>query len=195
MRMSTGKPFWHLEGKLENGSEWTIPIDESPFLVGRTDDCSLKLQAEFISRKHAEIVRRGSDLFLRDLKSTNGTFINNRRIKEEEKLRSEDIIHFGNIMFRVIKNTEAGKLRIQATSQLKIPFKVKSFMDHYSISRREEEVLFYLLQGKSTKAIGDILCISEGTAKNHILNIYKKTDVHSRFALLAIFNNFNARMS
>jgi DNA-binding CsgD family transcriptional regulator len=92
----------------------------------------------------------------------------------------------------VLKYDEGAKSRVTETSLLKIPLKVKSFIDHYDISKREEEVLYHLLQGKSTKKIADVLCISDGTAKNHILSIFKKTDAHSRFELSVMFNNFKA---
>jgi DNA-binding CsgD family transcriptional regulator len=184
------KPVWFLQGTLENGDQWTIPIDENPFIVGRTSDANLKLLPSFISRKHAEIVTRGSELVIRDLRSKNGTFVNDRRLADEEKLKDLDYVQFGNLKFRVIRGEQKTWSRIPETALLKIPLKVKSFMDHYSISKREEEVLLHLLQGKSTKKIADILCISDGTAKNHILSIFKKTDTHSRFELSVLFNNF-----
>jgi DNA-binding CsgD family transcriptional regulator len=186
----TIRPVWYLQGTLENGDQWTIPIDITPFVVGRSTDCNLKLLPSYISRKHAEILTRGSDLVIRDLRSKNGTFINERRIKDEVRLNDLDYVQFGNLKFRVVKNEQKTASRIPETALLKIPLKVKSFIDHYSISKREEEILFHLLQGKSTKKIADVLCISDGTAKNHILNIFKKTDTHSRFELSVIFNNF-----
>ncbi|MBN1700110.1 MAG: FHA domain-containing protein [Spirochaetales bacterium] len=184
-------PGWHLEGRLEEGGRWTVPIDQYTFIIGRDEQCHLKLLPDYISRKHAEIRTRGTELYIKDLKSKNGTFVNERRICEEVKLEDKDDIRFGDLKFRVLMNDRKSVRRLSETSLLKIPLKVKSFMNHYDISRREEQVLSYILQGKSTKKIADILCISEGTAKNHILSIYKKTDTHSRFELFTLFNNFS----
>jgi pSer/pThr/pTyr-binding forkhead associated (FHA) protein len=181
---------WHLEGRLEDGGRWIVPIDQRIFTIGRDKNCHLKLLPDFISRKHAEIHARGNKLFLRDLKSKNGTFVNGRRITGEVKLKDKDDIRFGSLRFRVLLKDQKAFQRSAETSLLNMPLKVKSFMNHYSITRREEQVLSFLLQGKSTKKIADILCISEGTAKNHILNIYKKTNTHSRFELFTVFNNF-----
>jgi DNA-binding CsgD family transcriptional regulator len=184
------KPLWHLEGRLEEGGRWTVPIDQYCFIIGRDEHCHLKLLPDYISRKHAEIRIRAHELYIRDLKSKNGTFVNERRISGEVKLEDRDDIRFGDLKFRILMKDQKTVRRLSETSLLKMPLKVKSFMNHYSISRREEQVLAYILQGKSTKKIADILCISEGTAKNHILSIYKKTDTHSRFELFTLFNNF-----
>lgn len=50
----------------------------------------------------------------------------------------------------------------------------------YGLTKREEEVLVLLAQNKSTPEIEAELCISNGTARNHIQHVYKKLDVHSR---------------
>lgn len=185
------KPNWFLEGRLEDGGRWTVPIDTNPFVVGRDEECNLKLLPDYISRRHAEIRTKDTGLFLRDLRSKNGTFINERRISEEVRLEHRDDIRFGSLKFQIVMKDQRGARIPMETSLLKVPLKVKSFMDNYQISKREEQVLCQLLQGKSTKKIADILCISEGTAKNHILNIYKKTDTHSRFELSALFTSFS----
>jgi DNA-binding CsgD family transcriptional regulator len=170
------KPTWYLLGTLENGEQWKIPIDKNPFLVGRTEDCNLKLLPGFISRRHAEFHTRGEELFIRDLMSKNGTFLNDKRIKDEEKLRDNDFIQFGNLIFRILQEEPKTGSRCTETSLLQAPAKARGFVAYYELSRREEEVLYYLLQGKSVKKLAELLYISEGTAKNHILNIFKKTN-------------------
>ena len=59
----------------------------------------------------------------------------------------------------------------------------------YGLTKREEEVLVLLAQDRSTPEIEATLCISNGTARNHIQHVYKKLDVHSR----AEVANFLAR--
>lgn len=184
------KSPWHLEGRLEDGSRWTVPIEQHIFIIGRDEKCHLKLLPDFISRKHAEIRTKGKKLFLKDLKSKNGTFVNGRRISGEVMLEDKDDIRFGSIKFRVLLKMQNALKRLIETSLLNMPLKVKNFMNHFAITRREEQVLSLLLQGKSTKKIADTLYISEGTAKNHILKIYKKTNTHSRFELFTVFTNF-----
>ena len=99
MLNKASEPVWYLSGTFDNGEQWKIPIDKNPFIVGRTTDCTLKLLPGFISRKHAEFQIRGDELYIRDLMSKNGTFINDKRIKSEEKLSDNDFIQFGNLKF------------------------------------------------------------------------------------------------
>jgi DNA-binding CsgD family transcriptional regulator len=187
------KKAWYLEGTLENGKSWIIPIDRSPFTIGRNKECNLALNSKNVSRKHAEIYLNGENLMLSDFKSTNGTFLNNVRIKEDQKLKSEDSIQFADIYFKIITK-DSNILDVSSgTFYIEGPQRSDNFAQFYDLTRREEEILLYLLQGKSTKVIADKLFISSGTAKNHILNIYKKTDTHSKFELLTLYNSYNKK--
>ncbi|MBN2737220.1 MAG: FHA domain-containing protein [Spirochaetales bacterium] len=183
-------PLWQLEGRLEDGSRLQVPIDQYRFVVGRDETCQLKFTADYISRKHAELKQRDKTLYVKDLKSKNGTFVNEKRIIEEVQLENNDDLRFGSLKFRVILKNEKDLDRLSSTALLSMPLKVKGFMQEYCISRREEEVLSHLLQGKSTKKIAAELGVTDGTAKNHILSIFKKTETHSRFELFTLFNNY-----
>ena len=184
---------WYLEGTLKDGKPWSIPIDKSPFIIGRRDDCNLSLISQNISRRHAEIFFSSGSLMIQDLKSMNGTFVNDERIKGVVKLFHNDIIHVADMKFRILLKDREDIGTPTGTFFVDMPKKSDSFIDHYDLTKREEEILYHLLAGKSTKKIADVCFISEGTAKNHILNIFKKTDVHSRFELLAFYNNFKSK--
>jgi DNA-binding CsgD family transcriptional regulator len=54
----------------------------------------------------------------------------------------------------------------------------------YGITRREQEIMALLVEGKSNKEIEDLLCISFSTVKNHVYNLYRKLDVSSRSQLM-----------
>ena len=51
-------------------------------VVGRHKDCRLTIGDEKASRKHARIVKEGGRYFIVDLKSSNGTFLNEMRVKK-----------------------------------------------------------------------------------------------------------------
>lgn len=57
-------------------------IDEFPFIIGRNATCNLTVESGRVSREHAEVVRHGSGYLIRDLRSTNGVFINGEQIDE-----------------------------------------------------------------------------------------------------------------
>lgn len=64
--------------------------------------------------------------------------------------------------------------------------------EDFSLTRREAEVLPYLAQGRSAKAIAAELFVSESTVRTHTRKIYEKADLHSRedlFALIKTYEN------
>ncbi|MEM8944701.1 MAG: ATP-binding protein [Planctomycetota bacterium] len=69
-------------------------LEEAVHSVGRTQDNSVRLNDTEVSRSHAELVRRGDLYVLRDLSSSNGTFVNGQPTAERE-LVSGDQIQFG----------------------------------------------------------------------------------------------------
>ena len=57
-------------------------------------------------------------------------------------------------------------------------------MRELGLSRRQGEVMALLIQGKTYKAIGGVLSVSENTVRSHVKKIYAKAGVTSRMALL-----------
>ncbi len=64
----------------ETGQEITVDRD---MLVGRHQDADLLLQAAEISRRHAALLLKDQLLWVQDLNSSNGTFVNDIRIEQE----------------------------------------------------------------------------------------------------------------
>ena len=60
----------------------------------------------------------------------------------------------------------------------------KKFIKEFSITKREQEIIELLVAGKTNNEIENTLFISFNTVKNHIYNIFKKTEVNSRIQLL-----------
>ncbi|MGK2857701.1 MAG: protein kinase domain-containing protein [Thermoanaerobaculia bacterium] len=76
-----------------DGSEMhDIPGEDS--LVGRDRSCGIVLAHPAVSRRHARFLLSGSQLMLEDMKSANGTFVNNNRI-ERVSINNGDVIRFG----------------------------------------------------------------------------------------------------
>ena len=59
------------------------------------------------------------------------------------------------------------------------------------LTSRQEEVLYYLAQGRNSEYVSQKLYISNHTAKSHIYSIYAKLQIHSQQELLDIFENTN----
>ena len=68
--------------------------------VGRVDDNMFQIGEPSVSSHHCEILRRGGDIVIKDLNSTNGTFINNQKIAESV-LKPGQTLRLGNVELRL----------------------------------------------------------------------------------------------
>ncbi len=79
-----------------------IQVAQGETIVGREVGLGLSLVGESsVSRHHASITRQGSSVSVKDLGSTNGTFVNGRRIDTDVNLSSGDDLQFGAVKFRL----------------------------------------------------------------------------------------------
>lgn len=72
-----------------------LTFDMPRLLLGRSEHNDIAISSRFISRHHALLVRHGNTTFLMDLNSTNGTFVNSRRVSNHV-LVHDDVISLGN---------------------------------------------------------------------------------------------------
>ena len=82
----------------------TLSVEIPPgrtLIVGRTDDCDLPIADPTVSRRHAELDLTESGLRLRDAGSTNGTFVDGRRVSEAVALPGAQIA-FGKVGFELL---------------------------------------------------------------------------------------------
>jgi len=75
--------------------------------VGTAAQCQVRLRAEDVSRSHALIACRQGKVFLLDLGSRNGTFVNGRRTKEAE-LGPGDLVRFSTVVAQIVPSEEQG---------------------------------------------------------------------------------------
>ncbi len=71
------------------------PITGDQVKIGREEDNDIVIDNAAVSRHHAKIKRAGGGYIVEDLNSTNGTFVNENRITQQEKLQDGDIIIVG----------------------------------------------------------------------------------------------------
>jgi EAL domain-containing protein (putative c-di-GMP-specific phosphodiesterase class I) len=99
---SSTRAVWFLVGPFDSAETVRyLPIYTLPFRIGRRADLSLSLSSKTVSNLHAEIVDSNKSLMLRDLGSTNGTYVNGNRVDAPVELHEDDLIQFANVVFRV----------------------------------------------------------------------------------------------
>src|ERR1700733_12445777 len=85
-----------------------VPLDGSPpidivkdlIVVGRKEECDLRLDHKSVSKMHCVIVKTDGLLLLRDLGSTNGTRVNGQRVRRAALLPN-DQLNIANYRFKV----------------------------------------------------------------------------------------------
>src|SRR4051812_13767172 len=81
-----------------DGERRSFSIARDMTVIGRREDCDLRIPLGDVSRKHCRVVRDGEMLKLEDLGSSNGTFLNAQRV-QEALLSPGDSIQVGPVVF------------------------------------------------------------------------------------------------
>lgn len=84
-----------------------IPLTTKKFLIGREQDCHLRPNSDSVSRHHCVITLDDFSVQVRDLGSSNGTFLNNVRVLGIQQAKSGDRLKIGTLEFEVVSNAKA----------------------------------------------------------------------------------------
>src|SRR3954464_3845272 len=80
------------------GERKTFSITRDVTVMGRREDCDFRIPLGDISRKHCRIIKEENALKIEDLGSSNGTYVNGKRIHEAE-LQPGDTVQIGPVVF------------------------------------------------------------------------------------------------
>lgn len=81
------------------GTAHELTVDKTT--IGRVDDNTFAIPEGSVSSHHCEILQRGGDIIVRDLNSTNGTFIMGNQVTGEAPLKPGQILRLGQIEMRL----------------------------------------------------------------------------------------------
>lgn len=104
---SQAEACWALVGMDGFDSDAHI-VSDGVLTIGSSPDCDIRIQSNFVSRHHAQLVQTRNGCLLRDLESTNGTFINSRRVNKRI-LRAGDLVTIGKERYRYERTSMKSK--------------------------------------------------------------------------------------
>ncbi|RKG65785.1 GGDEF domain-containing protein [Corallococcus exercitus] len=77
-------------------------LEETEFTIGRDQHNHIVVDLDNVSRRHARIWGRQGKMFVEDLQSTNGTYLNDREVLQAQPLRSGDLVKVGGSIFKFL---------------------------------------------------------------------------------------------
>lgn len=81
-------------------SDGSVHVFTDTFTIGRSETNDLVVEDDLVSRQHLRLWREGDEFWAEDLQSTNGTYVNGRRI-QRTSLRNADLIRVGATIFKI----------------------------------------------------------------------------------------------
>jgi pSer/pThr/pTyr-binding forkhead associated (FHA) protein len=152
-----------------------VPLPGDDASIGRAESNPVPLPADSaVSRVHAVITRYGDAWCVKDLGSTNGTYLNGQRVMSEQPLRPGDEIRVGTT--RLVFRSAGTRSDSGATARVtaRVP----------ELTKRERNVLVELCrpllgaesfaQPAGNREIGTRLYVGEAAVKFHLANLYMK---------------------
>jgi len=158
-------------------------LEPGEFIIGRTKRAQIVIVDATVSRRHARLVNASGSLTLEDLDSANGTFVNERPVSKCE-VRVGDQIRCGRVICAVV----ASPLSFHAPSEEESTCRLRGEMDDVAVvdvlTAAQQEIVSYLLSGKSEAEIASILDKSPHTIHTHLKAIFQRVGVHSKAELI-----------
>jgi pSer/pThr/pTyr-binding forkhead associated (FHA) protein len=93
-----------------DGTRRDFPFDRDRIVVGRKNNCDLRIPLSSVSRQHCEFRVNGDSLTVRDLGSSNGTYHNSIRVQEAELSPGDEVV-IGPVVFTVVIDGEPAEIK------------------------------------------------------------------------------------
>ena len=171
-------------------SEWAYHIRAGSQFVGRDNECGVQLNHRSVSRRHAEIVFDKNQLIVRDLQSTNSTFVNDERVVIS-RFVAGDTLRFGSVTLDVLATLDGVRLATDDGEEETEPRTedrgagIEAVIE--ILSPTDGKVLRLLLDGLPEKQVARELELTKQTVHWRVKRVYRALGVHSRAELSALF--------
>ncbi len=102
--LSLSAAAWFFVGQSEDTVRTRNVAIHPPFRIGRSSEADLTLPSRSVSGMHAKILEENGEMWLYDLGSTNGTFVNGERVRKKALLQDGDTVQFAAVVFQVTQS-------------------------------------------------------------------------------------------
>src|SRR5438067_13748281 len=94
---------------------WAYPVTERPAVIGRESACQINVVHPTISRRHCEVWAEGAKVYVQDLQSLNGVYVNGTRVRRR-RLAVGDLLQVGPLVVQLVRGLADGErvLRVGA---------------------------------------------------------------------------------
>ncbi len=160
--------------------------EKAVITIGRDPENDVVLATPNVSRFHTQIERVGQRYRLRDLRSSNGTFVNNRQVEGEAWLKPDDTIRIASHRFvlgadRMARYDESGGYKVEAVGLNKWVRKDLNILKNISLVFQPREFIVLVGQsggGKSTlmDALAGYRPATNGIVKVNDIDVYQNFD-------------------
>jgi pSer/pThr/pTyr-binding forkhead associated (FHA) protein len=162
----------------------TFVIDADEQVLGRREGSDLRLPDPHVSRTHALIRRQAGAVWVEDMGSTTGTYVNDEQIGGAHALRHGDEVRFGSVETR-FEDRSSQLEGEDATAMLELPEAEVEDLAKPVLSPRQQEVLSYLKEGLTNPEIAERLGVTERTVKAHCQEVFDRLGARNRTAAVA----------
>ena len=156
-----------------------LVVEGDELVLGRRNNSDLRLDDPHVSRAHAVVRRQSGAVWIEDLGSTGGTYVNGDQVAGAHAVRHGDLVRFGTVETRF--EDRSGQMgREDATELIELPVENKPVL-----SPRQQEVLAYLQEGLTNPEIAARLGVTERTVKAHCQEVFDRLGARNRTAAVA----------
>jgi len=108
-------PQWQVKAMTGALAGRLFPVDGTK-VIGRDPGCDIMVTGAHVSRRHAELSIRSGHLWVKDLGSSNGSFVNGKRVDEAE-LKNADEVKFDAMTFRIVGPSDSPQESFEGAEQ------------------------------------------------------------------------------
>lgn len=190
VKLSDVKAYLMVTGFPQN--LWAFPVTDRHAVIGRDTNCDLCLVHPTVSRKHCEVWAEGSSVYVRDLGSRNGTYVNGFRIRKR-RLSRGDLLQVGPVVMQLVGALHPGQKLLEQQVQghetvvpgvgaVAEPGRTACLMQLNPI---EQRIVHLLVRGLTEKQVASQLKLSPHTVHSYVKQIYSRLGISSRAELAA----------